>query len=48
MRNKEFNQEFGSRATGCTLRLVKEYFGRGKIVIGDSFFSSVNTAKALL
>ncbi len=46
MRYKDYNTVWG-KATGCTLRLCEPYFSSGRIVIGDSFFSSVKTARAL-
>ena len=35
-------------STAVTLRLCKEYFGTGRLVCGDSAFSSVETALALI
>ena len=46
MRYKDYNTVWG-KPTGCTLRLCEPYFSSGRIVIGDSFFSSVKTARAL-
>lgn len=36
-----------AKHTAVTLRLVKKWFGTGRIVYGDSFFASVSTAVAL-
>ena len=46
MQYKQYNATWG-KATGCTLRLVEPYFDSGRIVIGDSYFASVKTARAL-
>ena len=46
MHNKEFFQQYGS-STATTLRLVKPWFGSGRIIIGDSAFGSVKSLTAL-
>lgn len=43
---KEFRDEFAS-TVATTLRLVKPYFGSGRVVIADSYFGSIPTAVAL-
>jgi hypothetical protein len=44
---KEFREEWGA-TTACTLRLVKDWFGSGRVVIGDAWFGSYKTCVALL
>ena len=46
MGGKEFCDQY-QKSTALTLRLVKPWFGTGKIVVADSWFGSVQTALAL-
>ena len=43
---KEFNDTH-KRSTGCTLRLLKPWFGSGRTLIADSWFGSTTTAIAM-
>lgn len=43
---KEFVKEYGSTAA-TTLRIVKEYFGSGRVVVADAWFGSYKLAYAL-
>ncbi len=47
MREKEFTKEWG-QTCATTLRLVKPWYGTGKIVIADAWFGSLRTAYNLL
>ena len=44
---KEFNDEWGAH-TGATMRLVKNWFYTGRVVIADSWFGSFRCAFGLL
>lgn len=48
METKEFNEGGRKKSTATTMRLVKNWFGMGKIVCGDSWFASFSTACDLL
>ena len=37
----------GEATKACTMRLAKPWFGSGRVVAGDSWFASVQTAVAL-
>lgn len=43
---KKFYEEYGA-TTAVTLRLAQPWFSTGRAIVGDSYFSSVKTAKAL-
>lgn len=43
MRKKEFCDKW-QYTTATSLRLVKQWFGTGRIVVGDSWFGSIETA----
>jgi hypothetical protein len=43
---KEFVREFKA-TTACTLRLTKPWWGRGRIVVADSWFGSMRTCEEL-
>ena len=45
-KKKEWVIEYGI-TTACTLRLAKHWAGKGKIIVGDSWFGSVKSACAL-
>ncbi len=45
--HKEFREEWGA-TTACTLKLVKEWFETGRVVVGDAWFGSYKTCVALL
>jgi hypothetical protein len=47
MQVKEHCAQFGP-ATACTMRLASPYRGTRRIVIGDSWFASMKTVKALM
>jgi len=47
MKEKEFFAEFGT-TTATTVRLMKPFFGSGRVCLGDSWFGSVKTCCALL
>ena len=44
---KKFRDEVGS-TTACTLMLTEPWKGTGRIVVGDSWFGSCNTAEWLM
>lgn len=44
---KKFRNEVGA-TVACTLRLTEPWKGSGRIVIGDSWFGSCNTAEWLM
>jgi Transposase IS4 len=44
---QEYTTSWGL-TTACTLRLVKNWHGTGRLVLGDSWFASLATAHALL
>ncbi|KAG8302911.1 hypothetical protein J6590_020665 [Homalodisca vitripennis] len=43
MKNKKWQKDFGA-GTATTLRLTEPWHGTGRIVVGDSWFSSVKTS----
>lgn len=43
MKDKKFQKDFGA-GTATTLRLTETWHGSGRIVVGDSWFSSVKTS----
>ena len=46
MEQKDWHKEHGA-ATATTLRLCKDFFGQGKIVVADAWFGSYKTAYLL-
>ena len=47
MRKKKFRYEH-QHHTAASLRLVEPLFGSGRLIVGDSWFGSVNTAVAMM
>lgn len=43
---KKYHKEYGE-GTAVSLRLVEDWFGTGRTIVGDSYFSSVKTLNAL-
>ena len=47
MASKAYTDIYSNASTACTSRLIQSVSGSGRTVIGDSWFSSVQTAMAM-